>query len=388
MTIGIDARMCGPQNGGLGRYMEQLIMHLLRNGSEHRFVLFLKKENWDILPSEVLNNERVQRVLADIPWYSVAEQIRFPGLIKKTGVDLMHFPHWNVPLFYRGPFVLTIHDLIMYHYPRASATTLGPVMYFFKDYVHRFVLRSAARRARRILVTSEFTKRDVFETIGVPLDKMVVTYQAPFALSEESGILNLESGGVDNLNSKFQIPNSPFVLYVGSAYPHKNLSRLLEAWKIFQEKNRTEFHLVLVTKDNEFFRRQSHILNSKFQIPNVIHLSNVSDTELVSLYKSASLYVFPSLYEGFGLPPLEAMSYGVPVVSSNRTCLPEVLGEAALYFDPENSAQMAEVMETGLRNEEIRRTLQENAKHELKRYSWQRLAEQTAAVYDRAMANT
>ncbi len=385
MKIGIDCRMLGPQNGGLGRYVEQLVKQLIETDQENQYVLFLTKQNWEQVTA---NTNRVQKVVADIPWYSFAEQLRFPGIIRRASVNLMHFPHWNVPLFYRGPFVLTIHDLIMYHYPRASATTLGPVVYFLKDRIHRLVLRSAARRARHIIVTSEFTKQDVRETLGVPLHEMTVTYQAPFkTASEESGILNIESGDAKEIapnnpfpNSKFYIPDSPFVLYVGSAYPHKNLFGLLKAWQIFQERNGSEYQLVLVGKDSEFYRRQ--IPNSKFQIPGLVHLSSVSDQELVELYKHASLYIFPSLYEGFGLPPLEAMRYGVPVVSSNRTCLPEVLGEAALYFDPESYEQMADVIDQGLRNEDLRTTLRENAKHELQRYSWKRLAAQTLALYE------
>ncbi len=378
--------MLGPENGGLGRYVEQLVKHLLEADSENQYVLFLTSANWEKV---TVNTNRVQKVLSDIPWYSLAEQVRFSGIIKQAGVDLMHFPHWNVPVLYRAPFVLTIHDLIMYHYPRAEATTLGPIVYFFKDLAHRLVLRSAARRAKKILVTSEFTKQDVFETLGVPKEKMVVTYQAPFENKEpiansQEPIENVDSPAAAG-SRLAAVADSPFVLYVGSAYPHKNLSGLLKAWQIFTEKNGNEFQLVLVGKDSEFYRRQ--FLNSSIsQFTNVVHLTFVSDTELVTLYKKASLYIFPSLYEGFGLPPLEAMCYGVPVISSNRTCLPEVLGEAALYFDPENYEQMADVIGYGLRNEDLRATLRENAKHELQKYSWKRLAEQTLAVYRSVMS--
>ena len=180
-------------------------------------------------------------------------------------------------------------------------------------------------------------------------------------------------------NSKFKIAGQ-YVLYVGAAYPHKNLQGLIKAWKIFNDKYDLDYKLVLVGKRNYFYNQ---LFNNRpiEQYNNVIYKDDVSDTELVSLYTNASLFVFPSLYEGFGLPPLEAMSHGVPVVSSNRSCMPEVLGEAALYFDPENYEQMADVIYRGLTDENVRFELKNNANGLLKMYSWEKLARETVGVY-------
>jgi len=314
----------------------------------------------------------------DIPLYSWQEQIKFKKIIDRENVNLMHFPHWNVPLFYNKPFVVTIHDLIMYHYPRQEASTHGPIVYWFKDLLHRLVLRHAVKAAKQIIVTSEFTKQDVHRTLNVPVEKMTTIYQVPFMKI----INNQETNSKQITNYKLQI-TKPYVLYVGNAYPHKNLDGLLKAWKIFCEKYGPSYQLVLAGKKNFFYNKLINHLTIK-PLNNIIFTGYVSDGELSVLYQNASLYVFPSLYEGFGLPPLEAMSYGIPVASSNATCLPEVLGEGAIYFDPENYEQMAETIYRGLTDENLRFELREKAREELKRYSSGKMIEETLTIYQKS----
>lgn len=368
MIIGIDARMLGPKAGGLGRYIQELLNHVLRIDTENTYIVFLRKENWDLVPE---GNSQVKKVLADIPWYSWKEQVFLPSILKKHPVDLMHFPHWNIPLLYTKPFVVTIHDLTMYHYPRGEASTHGRVVYWIKNLLSHVVVKHAVRKARKILVPTEFTRQDVRKTLGMPMEKMVVTYLAPFTKSSSiSPTLDLNKNRI----------HKPYVLYVGVAFPHKNLEGLLKAWNIFEHKYGSEYQLVLAGKKNYFYNRLLELPLME-DLQHVIYTDFVPDEELPCLYKQASLFVFPSLYEGFGLPPLEAMQYGVPVVSSNRSCLPEVLGEAALYVDPENYEQMADMIYLGLTNHDIRFELQRNAKEELKRYSWERTARQTLEAY-------
>ena len=364
MKIGIDARMYGPKQSGLGRYVQQLIDGLLKIDNENQYVLYVRTYEQQY---EITNYENCKIIVVDIPWYSLAEQIKFKKIIKQEKVDLMHFPHWNVPLFYNDPFVVTIHDLIMYHYPRAEATTLGPIKFWLKDRAHRVVLRHAVRKAKKIIVTSEFTRQDVHKTLGVRLEKMAVVYQAPFERYKTQE------------TNKLQI-TKPYVLYVGNAYPHKNLERLLKAWGIFEEKFGGVYQLVLAGKSSFFYEGlKSYALCPK----SAVFVGYVPDDELSQLYFNASLYVFPSLYEGFGLPPLEAQQYGVPVISSSASCLPEVLGESALYFDPENIEQMADAIHRGLTDENIRLELKQNAAENLKRFSGERMARETKKIYEK-----
>jgi len=379
---------------GLGRYVEQLIENVVCRDSANRYVLFVQEEEYRKRETGNGKRDSLLFVLAHIPWYSWQEQVLFPRILKKEKIDFMHFPHWNVPLLYRKPFVMTVHDLTMFHFPRPEATTLGPLKFWIKDRAHRIVLRSACRRARKIITTSEFTKQDLHNTLGVPYEKMETVYQAPFqneecGMSRLSGILTpldgvRPNGGPHTAGKNEElllydiVPQKPYVLYVGAAYPHKNVERLIEAWTLVEEAHPDEFQLVLAGREDSFWERRQSAIHDHQSIK---YLGLVSDVQLLELYTNARLFVFPSLYEGFGLPPLEAMVHGVPVVSSNSSCLPEVLGEGALYFDPTDIEDMAKKMSLGLTNEDICFVLRQNAKHEVAKFSREQFGEQTLQIY-------
>lgn len=339
-TIGIDARMFG-DGFGLARYTKQLLQDI-EPLTQFEFVVFLRADNFELYQPK---GTHIRKVMADIKWYSLEEQFKLPGIITKENVDVMHFTHWNMPLLYRKPFVVTIHDLIMHHFPRHEATTLGPVLYWVKDKLHRLVVSNAAKTAKRILATAEFTKQDIIKTLGISEDKVEVIFQrATIARPLETV----------EVKDKYELVR-PYVLTVGSAYPHKNLQHLLDAWKIVHKALPTP-ELLLVGKDSVFYDRLSQYIEST---PSARHIGFVPDEELAYLYKHASAYVIPSLYEGFGLPPLEAMQYDVPVVASRASCLPEVLGDAALYVDATSPASLAKGIYTILTNETLAQHMKE-----------------------------
>ncbi|MBI2989880.1 MAG: glycosyltransferase family 4 protein [Candidatus Magasanikbacteria bacterium] len=378
MKIGIDARMWG-SGFGIGRYIQQLVLHLEKIEREHEYVLFFKKDNWREYEPK---NPCFKKVLADIHWYGWEEQTKLTKIFQQERVDLMHFPHWNVPLSYRKPFVLTIHDLLLLHYPDESASTLNPLYYKFKHLAYKSVLRHAAGSARHIFATSEYTKHDIVGMLGVSADKIQVTYQAPFGLEHS---YENKSGNEETTLSVHGI-QKPFILYVGAAYPHKNLNTLLKAWDVYGERYGNLRQLVLVGKedfayknltDSELFRG----LNRGVQTKQVLYTGFVSDADLDLLYKKAECFVFPSLYEGFGLPPLEAMSRGLPVISSHAGSIPEILGGAASYVDPMSADQMADAIHRVLSDSDLRYELRQAARSELLRYSWDTLAGITRNVY-------
>lgn len=371
LKIGIDARFFGSIGKGLGRYTQKLIENLEQIDGENIYYVFLKKENWDEYQPA---NPNFKKVLADIPWYTLREQIFLPRLLRKFNLDLIHFPHFNVPFFWSGSkFVVTIHDLILFHYPTVRASTLSPFLYLFKKLAHRLVIKRAISHAAKIIAVSEHTKKDIVERFRISGEKVALTYEA---VDQKQNIpVGMDS---NSILKKYGIIR-PYLLYVGNAYPHKNLERLLLVFREVAKRHR-HLHLVLVGKEDYFYRRLKKFATEN-QARNIIFADFVPDEELSVIYKDALLYVFPSLYEGFGLPPLEAMSRMVPVVSSNTSCLPEILGNAAHYFDPEGMAGMAEAIERAITDSELRKKLILDGANQIKKYSWKKMAEETLRIY-------
>ncbi|MBU4082610.1 glycosyltransferase family 4 protein [Patescibacteria group bacterium] len=366
--MAIDARFYGPKQKGLGRYVQKLVENLEREDVINKYFVFLRRENWD---EYYPKNPNFKKVLADCRWYGFKEQFLMPWKIWREKADLTHYPHFNVPIFAPKPFVVTIHDLILKRFPTRRASTLGFFSYWFKNFAYHFVISLALRRAKKIIAISNYTKKDILKYFKVSPEKIEVVY--------EGGVIQTgaapESGGLPpNIQSPSNIPN-PYLLYVGNAYPHKNLERLILA---FAKIKHSDLRLVLVGEMDYFYQR----LQKEFShVQGLVFTDFVSDSDLEVLYRGASLYVFPSLCEGFGLPPLEAMSYGLPVVSSNATCLPEILGDAAVYFNSENIDEMAEKIKEVLDNEALRKDLILKGYKRVKKYDWIKMARETMRVY-------
>lgn len=370
MKIGIDARFYGPIGKGLGRYTQKLIEHLEKIDKKNEYVIFLRKENFnDYIPK----NPRFRKVLADIHWYTLEEQIYIPKILFKERLDLMHFPHFNVPILYTRPFVLTLHDLILLRYPTVRATTRSALTYWIKFFAYRLLLRVVLLRSRHIVTVSNFTKHDIVQHFKVKKERVSVTYEAASVLDRSCKTSSVDNEGI---LQRYGILK-PYALYVGNAYPHKNLERLIRA---FMCTSLTDTQLVLVGKTDHFYERVKNEVTPDWQTK-IVFTGHVSDSELERLYANTRLYVFPSLYEGFGLPPLEAMMRGVPVVSSDRSSMPEILGDAALYFNPEDESDMQEKLTQAFFDDRIRRTLVTAGRHRVKQYSWKKMAEETLLIY-------
>lgn len=366
MKIGIDARMFGPKvgGGGLGRYVEQLITELQSIDHKNRFVLFLKSENFDECK---ITSSNFKKRLANIDWYSLKEQTSLSKIIDKEKLDIIHFPHWNVPINLKTPFLVTIHDLILLEEPLSSkATTRNPLIYLLKYIAYKFVLKNAINKSRKIIAISEYTKSSIKKWFpSVNLNKISVIYQ-----------------GVTNLPEKSKAPlqkdtiSGPYILYVGNAYPHKNLGRLVSAFKQFNQIH-PETKLVLAGKNTIFYKR---LLSNKTK--NVIFVDCPTDNELKWLYENATFYAFPSLVEGFGLPPLEAMKLNLPVIASNNTALPEILENAACYFDPKNENEIFLAMKEVYENKNLQNKLISLGQKQIEKFSWNTMAKTTKNTYE------
>jgi glycosyltransferase involved in cell wall biosynthesis len=375
MRIGIDARFYGSVGKGLGRYTQKLIENLEKMSTPfgHKYFVFLRKQNWEEYQP---TNKNFTKVLADIPWYGIREQIIFPRIIKKLKLDLVHFPHFNVPYFYSGKFIVTVHDLILFHFPTRRASTLSPLAYRLKSAAYKIVIRNAIKKSKAILAVSQYTKKDILKYFRIDPKKVFVTLEAvdffPATPSDLPRQKVLEKYGI----------MKPYILYVGNAYPHKNLDVLAMAFREVIKKHPL-LRLVLVGKEDYFYRRLKKLV-SDLKMENIIFTDFVSDNYLPVIYQESQAYVFPSLYEGFGLPPLEAMCENTPVISSSASCLPEILGEAAYYFDPKAIGEISEAIEKVLIDKDLRETLVLAGRKQVKKYSWKKMAEETLRIYDAA----
>lgn len=374
MKIGIDGRLWNET--GVGRYIRNLVENLQEIDSKNEYVLFLKKgiKNQEL---RIKENERWKIVETDVHWHSMAEQLRFPQVLYKEKLDLMHFPYFSLPIFYTKPFVVTIHDLIINHFPTGKASTLPYPMYALKRVGYDFVMDHAVRNSKKIIVPLNAVKDNVMQTFNVPQEKIVVTYEGV-----ESRIMNHES----RKNTKYEIPNTKYFMYVGNAYPHKNLERLIEAFGEFRKESKDDVKLILVGKDDFFYKRLRQKIE-KEKLEDIVIKHNVSDEELFSLYSNAVAFVSPSLMEGFGLPPLEAMSASCPVLLSEIPSFKEVCQDAAFYFDPSSKESLRQQLQFvyNLDHKKKGEHIQKGLKR-VKDFSWKTMAEQTLEVYESSIS--
>ena len=385
MRIGIDARFFGgEQSKGLGRYTQKLIEHLHQIDTDHEYVFFVQEEtkrNWPY------STKRSTLVEAPYQWYSIAEQIFMPLKIKQQNIDLMHFPHFNVPLFYRGPFVVTIHDLIISRYPTSRATTLGSTAYAIKQFAYNRVIAHAAKHARRIITVSNYSKQDIQEYFSLPDSHIDVTYEAVDAFPQKSKEAYSSEADQQKVLHRYGI-QKPYLLYVGNAYPHKNLEILLEVMAKLKKRNELDFQLVFVGKEDYFYL---HLQQEAWahDVDDVVVFSGfIPDRHLSAVYKGAFAYIFPSQLEGFGLPPLEAMLYGTPVISSQSSCLPEILGDAALYFENTDVNGIIKQIQRLRNDPKIHSELVQRGYAQVEKYDWRSMAESTLKIYETVLTES
>lgn len=365
MRIGIDGRLWNET--GVGRYIRNLVEQLQELDKTNKYVLFLRSQ--DAAKFKV-QSSKFKVIATDIHWHSLNEQVRFPQVLYKENLDLMHFTYFSLPIFYNKPFVVTIHDLIINHFPTGKASTLPYPLYQLKRVGYTMVMEHAIRNSRKIIVPLHAVKDDVVQTFTVSENKIAVTYE---------GNSNLKTQ-----NSK--VPFENYFLYVGNAYPHKNLELLVDAFVLFKREINDDVKLVLVGKDDYFYRRlRDKIERQKFE--NIVVKHDVSDQELFALYSHAKGFVSASLMEGFGLPPLEAMGSGTPVILSDIPAFREVCQDAAWYFDPAVKTSLTEQLhflynvDHKAREQKIKKGLER-----VQQFSWRKMAEQTLKVYESSIS--
>lgn len=367
VRIGIDARKL--HDFGIGTYIRNLLRQLARLDRDTEFVVLARPADCETVGSLGENFRAVPETAAN---YSVAEQIRIPFALRREGVTLFHAPHYVLPPLVTCRSVVTIHDCIHLMFPQYLPSRLALTY-------ARTSIALASRRATRVLTVSESSKRDILRFVDVPADKIDVIYNA---YDEQFGIEPLEEN-VIRVRERYQL-HDEFVLYAGNVKPHKNLERLIEAFDLVRKRGLDHLKLVLIGDEISRYaalRRAVH----KHQLHKYVRfLGYLPEETLAVMYRLAGVFVFPSLYEGFGLPPLEAMASGTPVVTSNVSSLPEVAGGAAVLVDPYRPEAIADGIERVLCDETLRRDLRAKGLARARQFSWEASVTRVREIYGEA----
>jgi len=364
VRIGIDARKL--HDFGIGTYIRNLLRHLARLDHDTEFVLLARPEDRQQLASLGENFRAIAETAGN---YSVAEQLKIPVALKREGVQLFHAPHYVLPPLVTCRSVVTIHDCIHLMFPQYLPNR------FALGYA-RTSISLAARRATRVLTVSHSSKRDILRFVDTEPDKIDVIYNA---YDERFGV-EPDEQDVVRVRERFQL-NDEFVLYAGNVKPHKNLERLIEAFQLVRQRGLDHLKLVLIGDDISRYAALRRAVHRHQLHKYVRFFGYVPEETLAVMYRLAGVFVFPSLYEGFGLPPLEAMASGTPVVTSNVSSLPEVAGDAALLVDPYHPESIADGIYQVLSDEALRRTLRKKGLDRARQFSWEQSVGRVRAIY-------
>jgi glycosyltransferase involved in cell wall biosynthesis len=374
MRIGIDYTAAVRQRAGIGRYTRELVSALLAledgAGSPHQYVIFaatggLKPEIWNLKPGPGV---RLRTVPLTDDWLArLWHRLRLPIPVETiTGpLDVFYSPDFVLPPTRRTTrTLLTVHDLSFLHCPEAFVPAL-------RRYLERVVPRSIAR-ADRVLADSAHTRSDIVSLLGVSPDKVEVLYSGVPARFQPKA----EPGERERLQARYGIGDQPYVLSVGTLQPRKNYLRLIRAFANLKPETQ------LVIAGGRGWLYEDIFSEAERHGDRVRILGFVDEGDLPALYRNAALFAFPSLYEGFGLPVLEAMACGVPVVCSNASSLPEVAGQAGLLVDPLDTDGLAEAMRRVLEDSRLRREMIARGVAQAARFMWERAARQLLDVFD------
>jgi len=369
--IGIDARKL--RDYGIGTYVRNLLRQLGRQPDAHEYVVLCREADCEIVEE---SGPRFRAVVETAGAYSIAEQFTVPLDMRREAVDLFHAPHYVLPPLTPCRSVVTIHDCIHLRFPQYLPSRLG---YAYA----RAQMWAATHKAARVITVSEASKRDILRYFRVPESRIDVIYNA----IDERFWLEPDVEEVHRVRERYRLTD-PFVLYAGNIKPHKNLERLIEAFHLMrhEDPNLKDVQLLIIGDEISKYATLRRAVHRHKLHKHVRFFGFVSDQTLAALYRLADVFVFPSLYEGFGLPPLEAMASGTPVVTSNVSSLPEVVGDAAMLVDPYKAEAIADGIMTVLRSTHLREDMRKRGFERVKAYSWERSVKRVHEIYQEVLS--
>lgn len=359
MRIGIDVRL--QNESGVGRYIRNLVKYLKQIDKKNVYIL----------------------LDPDVRWHTFKEQIMMPYILLKKKLDLVHFPYFNVPILYPGKFVVTIHDLTIGHFDTGRASTLNPLLYKIKRLGYRFVMSNAIKRAEKVMVPTNTVRKDILQNYNIASEKIVVIYEGVDKdLKDQSA--KLKNTG----KLRKQLQPKHYFLYVGNAYPHKNLELLILGFRQILTKktislnlSKDPIRLVLVGKKDYFYKRLKNKARDLGLKDEIVFTGFLGDNELSWLYQNAIALVLPSFREGFGLPALEAIQNGCLVLASDIPALREVCEDAAVYFNPKSIENIVHSMKEIIQYPDRYRDKVEQGKKRTAQFSWEKTAQETLKIY-------
>lgn len=360
MHIVIDARVI---NSGTGTYVAKLLENLQKIDADNSYTVLIPKKDKDYWTPHA-PNFTVKYI--DIPNYSFKEQLDYKKILDELHADLVHFCMPQQPLLYRGKRVTTMHDMTLLNTYNSDKNWL---VFHAKQLVGRYVFKRIATISNHVIAVSENTKREYQRFSRIADEKISVIYEAG----------EVSPGTLE----PYEAPHEKFILYVGQQPDYKNLRRLAAAHQKVLASH-PDLGLIFVGRMNEdTARNKSYFQNQGYK--NIHFTGFLPDSQRDWLFTQAEAYVFPSLMEGFGLPPLEAMAHGTPVISSNTSCMPEILGDAAVYFDPLDVDDIARHITRVLDDKSLRETMRQRGFEQVKKYSWRKMAGETLAIYKKIL---
>lgn len=369
MRVAIDIRRAG--DFGIGTYIRNIVHQLGQQDRESSYLLIGTRKHRDEIDSLPENFELLEY---PAPPGSLRTHLHLPLLLARRGADVLHMPWFYAPAVLPCRLVMTVHDLTDVLHPAhgTSRAVRG---------VRRHLARRALVRASRILAVSQTTRRDLARSFTIPESKIDVVYNA----LDERFVREPVTPDADRILARLAV-NYPFVLYAGNIKPQKNLARLIEAFAVVKGElaghaELAQLKLIVIGDELAKYPDLRRAVVRTRVREEVRFLGFLPHSVLRVFYARARAFLFPSLYEGFGLPPLEAMAHGTPVVTSNTSSLPEVLDQAALLVNPENVFDIARGIRQALTDEALRQELIRRGYAQLRKYSWERSAQQVLDVY-------
>jgi glycosyltransferase involved in cell wall biosynthesis len=370
--IGLDATALPPQPAGAGNYTINLIRSLAVLDTDFEFTIFSYQSGSELIKTD--NNMSLNWVILpdkSPPRRLVWEQTGLPGLVQKTALDLLHSPHYTRPVALGCASVVTFHDMTFFLYPRYH--TLFKRLYF------PFAMRNSARSADALIAVSENTKKDILQHLNVPDSKIHVVYHG---VDERFSPL-YDKEQLNSISLKYNLPED-FILYVGVVEPRKNLIALLNAFRNLNKTNKN-LRLVIVGQTGWGYDKVMELVETPELKGTVLLTGYIPPDELPAIYNLAKIFVYPSIYEGFGLPVLEALACGTPTITTSVSALPEIIGDAGVLVPPDNDQALLDAMQTLLENDSEQNRLSKKGVQRAAFFTWERAARETCKVYQQVL---